>query len=146
MPDQDRGIETNQKFAVAGTFAHKFLCGIRYWQQAFHEDFDHPRQQQHDCCQCHTSAQNLGKNGAKITRIVKCNKTEHETDDQAHHNRLTKNTKATFDGFSVDVDLVDAGDAIHDPVQHNRDWQDLCGSQMRYRHTGNAIKLLNSAR
>ncbi|MDT4857655.1 hypothetical protein FQZ97_920880 [compost metagenome] len=145
MTDKDSRIEADKKFAVACALAYKFLCSIRNRQQTFHQDFDHARQEQHNRCQRHAGAQNLGKHGAEVTRVIECDKTEHETYDQTHHNRLTKNPKATFDGFGVDVDLVDAGDAIHDPVQHNRDWQDLCGSQMRYRNTWNAIELLNSA-
>ncbi len=57
----------------------------------------------------------------EVARIVETQQAEDDTDDQAEDDRLTKGRPVFPDGFGVGVQVTQAGDAVDDPVGHDRE-------------------------
>ena len=122
------------------------MRGFGYRQQAFHQDLDHARQEHHGGSQRHARLQHLGDDGSEIAGVVVADCAQHQADDEAENDRLPEYAEALFDGLRGDVDPVDAGDALDDPVDDDGDRQDLRRRKMRDGNTGHAVELLDRAR
>ncbi len=117
--------------------------GLLDGHQALHQQRSHLGDQHHDGahedghCQNARLAVLAGKNA------VAGQDANEQANDGAQKNRLAKDAKPVLHGTNIDVDLVEAGNAVDDPVDGVGDGRVGAGKAVGDRDTGQAQGLLD---
>ena len=113
MANCNCGVEADPDVAaVLNALLDEVRSCLGDWQEAFHQESCHTRDEDQNGTKGDADGQDLGDGACDVSSVEVCNAADDEADDGADEQRLAEDAKALLHGLDVDVDVTNARDLI----------------------------------